>query len=428
MKILVIGGGGREHAVSWLISQSKNCDKIFIATGNAGTSMIGENLGIDINNFDAIKDKIQANNIDLVIVGPEDPIVNGITDYFKSSTELQNVAILAPTKAAAQLEGSKDFAKEFMFKFDIPTAKYKTFTIDRYNEVIEYINSHKTPIVVKADGLAAGKGVTVCNTVDEAKDAVVEIFLDKKFGDAGNKVVIEEFLDGIEISVFVLTDGKNYILMPEAKDYKRIGEGDVGPNTGGMGAVSPVPFADDEFLDKVKTRIIEPTIKGIQSEKLDYRGFIFFGLMNINGDPYVIEYNVRLGDPEAEAILPRIDEDFLPLMYQAAKGNLNSKTLKVKDQFSTTVMLASGGYPGAYEKGKVISGIEEADNTIVFHSGTKNVDNKIITSGGRVLGITSLAEGLQSALKKTYVTADRIDFDEKYFRRDIGKDLLQYIK
>jgi phosphoribosylamine--glycine ligase len=426
MNILILGSGGREHAISWLISKSQQCDKLYIAPGNAGCSILGNNLNINPNDFEAIKKCVLENQIDLVIVGPEDPIVNGIYDFFKKDDELKNILIVAPSAQGAQLEGSKEYAKEFMSRYEIPTAAYASFTSDEYTQAREYLAEQPIPIVIKADGLAAGKGVTVAFERTEAEQAIDDLFLHHKFGDAGSKVVIEEFLEGIEISVFVLTDGKNYLLLPEAKDYKQIGEGNTGPNTGGMGSVSPVPFADESFMSKVKERIIEPTIKGLQQENIDYKGFVFFGLMNVKGDPYVIEYNVRLGDPETEAILPRIGEDFLPYLLAAAAGKLGNTEVKMKEDFSATIMMVSGGYPGSYEKNKEISGLNQLDRESVFYAGAKADEGKILTSGGRVIAINSLAPSLQEALDQSYAKVKKIHFEKHYYRTDIGKDLLDY--
>lgn len=427
MNILLLGGGGREHALADIISRSPLCGKLFIAPGNAGTQKCGLNVKLSHSDFDEIGYFTLENKIDLLVVGPEDPIVNGIADYFAGSEKYSGVAVLAPSRAGARLEGSKHFAKLFMQNYNIPTAAYESFRNTEYEEAKKYILSRNFPLVVKADGLAAGKGVIICKNREEAFSAIEDLFVNKKFGQAGERVVIEEFLVGIELSVFVLTDGRNYILLPSAKDYKRVGEGDTGLNTGGMGCVSPPPFADEAFMKKVQEKIIRPTMEGLQKENISYRGFIFFGLMNSGGNPYVIEYNVRLGDPESEVILPRIDEDFLPYMMNAAKGNLSGTSVKIKSAFCTTVMLVSGGYPGSYEKGKPISGLEQEGNNIIFHAGTALEGDKTITSGGRVLAVTALDDNLEKALEKSYELADKILFENKYFRRDIGKDLLQYI-
>jgi phosphoribosylamine---glycine ligase len=427
MKILLLGGGGREHAISWLLSKSPLCEKLFIAPGNAGTASLGVNVAVDALKFDDVKQFVLDQKIDFVIVGPEDPAVKGIADYFEKDIKLTDVRILAPSGKGAQLEGSKEFAKIFMQKYGIPTASYRSFVSDQYKEAKEYIQNHPLPVVVKADGLAAGKGVVVCFKREEALSAIENMFVLNKFGKAGEKVVIEDFLEGIEMSAFVLTDGEKYVLLPEAKDYKRIGEGDTGPNTGGMGCISPVPFADDVFMNKVIKRVIEPTVSGLNKENIDYRGFIFFGLMNVAGDPYVIEYNVRLGDPESEVILPRLDEDILPFMFEAASGNLSKTSIRIKKDYAVTVMAVSAGYPGDYEKGKEISGLDKISDSLVFHAGTKISENKIITSGGRVLCVTSLGPDLKAALEKTYKELDKIHFENKAFRKDIGMDLLKYL-
>jgi phosphoribosylamine--glycine ligase len=427
MNILILGSGGREHTLSWIISKSPLCAKLFIAPGNAGTGLIGENVQLNPVDFEKVKEFVLDQNINFVIVGPEDPIVNGISDFFEKDISLKTVAILAPSAKGAQLEGSKEFAKLFMQKYHIPTASYKSFVATNLDEALKYIEQHPMPVVIKADGLAAGKGVTIRNNVTEAKADIEELFLKNKFGVAGQKVVIEQFLSGIELSAFVLTDGKNYLMLPQAKDYKRIGEGDTGPNTGGMGCVSPVPFVDEAFQKKILDRIIEPTIYGLQKENISYKGFVFFGLINVDGEPFVIEYNVRLGDPETEVILPRIDEDLLPYLLSAAKGDLISKSIKIKPEYATTVMAVSIGYPEAYEKGKQITGLDQVNKGHVFHAGTKMSDQKLVTSGGRVLCVTSLDSDIKLALTNSYQQLDKIHFDNKYLRKDIGKDLFKYI-
>ncbi|MFC2113973.1 phosphoribosylamine--glycine ligase [Bacteroidota bacterium] len=424
MNILVLGNGGREHAICWLISKSSYCTKLVIAPGNAGTAQLGQNININPSDFEAVKDLVNEHQIDLVVVGPEDPIVNGIYDFFKGDEELMNVPILAPSAAGARLEGSKKFAKEFMQRHHIPTAAYASFTSGQYAECRDYLAKQSIPIVIKADGLAAGKGVTVAFKREEAESAIDDLFLNNKFGEAGSTVVIEEFLEGIELSVFALTDGKSYVLLPEAKDYKQIGEGNTGPNTGGMGSISPVPFANKEFMQKVTDRVILPTIQGFQNEQIDYKGFVFFGLMNVKGEPYVIEYNVRLGDPETEAILPRIGEDILPYMLEAAQGKLNTSEIKITTDYSATVMLVSGGYPGDYEKGNEIKGLENVSGSTLFIAGAKTSGGKTITSGGRVLAVNSQADSLQAALDLSYKNAAMIQFDNMYYRRDLGKDLM----
>lgn len=427
MNVLILGSGGREHALAWKISQSPLIEKLFIAPGNAGTRIHGTNLAIDSADFSSIADFALSQNIELIIAGPEDPIVRGIFDFFRTNEQLNQIKVLAPSARAAQLEGSKDFAKAFMNKYSIPTARHRTFVKEQLEVAKSYIKGHSLPVVLKADGLAAGKGVTVCFNREQALKALDEAFVADRFGQAGNKLVVEEYLEGIELSVFVLTDGIRYLMLPEAKDYKRIGEGDTGPNTGGMGSISPVPFADSLFMEKVKAQIIEPTLRGIQSEKLDYRGFVFFGLMNVKGSPYVIEYNVRLGDPETEAILPRIENDLLPFLFQAAIGKLSDSVLKFHKEYSATIMLVSGGYPGAFEKGKPILGLDSVRESNIFHAGTKCKDESVLSSGGRVLAVNSLADTLENALMKSYSSAAGIHFENMYFRKDIGNDLKAYL-
>ncbi|RYD83119.1 MAG: phosphoribosylamine--glycine ligase [Sphingobacteriales bacterium] len=426
MNVLIIGSGGREHAIAWKIAKSELQPTLFIAPGNAGTATLGTNIPVKADDFAGIKNAVLANKIDFVFVGPDDPLALGIVDYFMDDEDLKNIPILGPPAAGAKLESSKDFAKQFMLKHDIPTAAYRSFTKEEKHAAYNYLEKNALPIVVKADGLAAGKGVAVCQSLDEAKNFLDDIWEHEKFGKAGSKVVIEQFLSGIELSVFVLTDGKNYILLPEAKDYKRIGEGDKGANTGGMGAVSPVPFADKTFMDKVRERIIEPTIKGLQSDEIPFRGFVFIGLMNVNGDPYVIEYNARMGDPETQVVFPRIKTDLLPLFIEAAGGNLNSIDIEIDERFATTVIATSKGYPEAAETGKEISGLDSIADSIVFHAGTKAHDGKILSSGGRVLAFTSYGNSLPEALDKSYDSLSKICFDGINFRRDIGKDLLQF--
>ncbi len=428
MNVLLIGSGGREHALAWKIAQSPLLDNLFIAPGNAGTALCGTNVDIEADNFMVLAQFVRKESIGLVVVGPEDPLVKGITDFFRNEDDLEWVGVIGPDAAGAQLEGSKDFAKKFMTENGIPTAGYRSFT--SADGVAEYISSIAPPYVLKADGLAAGKGVVILDDAEAAVREVEEMFAGK-FGAAGKKVVIEEYLKGIELSVFVLTDGKSYVVLPEAKDYKRIGEGDTGLNTGGMGAVSPVPFADEVFMEKVRTRIIEPTMSGLRARQTaggrhaagPYRGFIFLGLMNVNGEPYVIEYNVRLGDPESEVVIPRIESDFLELLIAVKEGKLGTKKLDVKPEAATTVMLVSGGYPGSYEKGKKISGLDQAEMSIVFHAGTSLRDGQVVSAGGRVIALTSLHSDWKSALRKSYDAAARVSFDGVYFRRDIGFDL-----
>ena len=423
MNILVLGSGGREHAISWKLSQSPKVSKLFIAPGNAGTNTLGENVDISVNDFEAISKLVVKNNIEMVVVGPEDPLVNGVYDYFASKEELKSVAVIGPSKSAAELEGSKEFAKEFMMRHNIPTAAYQSFTVDSLNAGYEFLETLKPPYVLKADGLAAGKGVLILNDIVEAKAELKAMLADSKFGAASQKVVIEEFLDGIELSVFVLTDGKNYKILPNAKDYKRIGEGDKGLNTGGMGAVSPVPFADEELLQKIEERIVKPTIDGFEKDSLVYKGFVFIGLIMVNNEPLVIEYNVRMGDPETEVVIPRIKSDLFDLFEGVANENLDTKTIEIDSRSACTVMMVSGGYPEAYEKGKVISGLDNIDNSIVFHAGTKLDGDKVVTAGGRVLAITSYADNFKDALKQSYKNIDNISFDSHNYRTDIGFDL-----
>lgn len=424
MNILILGSGGREHAFAFKLSESNKVDQLFIAPGNAGTQALGTNIDISPTDFDAIKKLVLENNIKMVIVGPEAPLVAGVHDYFLADNDLKDIPVIGPKKDGALLEGSKDFSKKFMEKYQIPTAKYRSFTTETLLFGKQFLETCNPPYVLKADGLAAGKGVLIIDSLEEAKKELEEMLSNKKFGEASSKVVIEEFLDGIELSVFVLTDGKHYKILPSAKDYKRIGEGDTGLNTGGMGAISPVPFADQDFLDKVEKRIIKPTINGLQSESIDYRGFIFIGLMNVNGNPFVIEYNVRMGDPETEVVLPRITSDLLELFEGVSNQSLNEKEFSVTQKTAATVMLVSGGYPEAYEKGKLISGIENVKDAVVFHAGTKNNEKELITSGGRVLAITSLGDTIQEALHTSYTGIDKISFDKMNYRKDIGFDLI----
>ena len=425
MNILILGSGGREHAFAWKIDQSPKVKSIFIAPGNAGTRNVGTNIPVELDDFNSIKMLVVEKDIDMVIVGPEVPLVAGIYDYFVNDPILKDVSVIGPSKAGAMLEGSKSFAKDFMEKHNIPTAAYGSFHSSNIEDGYSFLESLAAPYVLKADGLAAGKGVLIIDNIDEAKNELTSMIVDQKFGQASANVVIEEFLSGIELSVFVLTDGENYVILPEAKDYKRIGEGDTGLNTGGMGSISPVPFANTEFMQKVEEQIIKPTVNGLSSDGIDYKGFIFFGLINVEGNPKVIEYNCRMGDPEAESVIPRIKTDIIDLFEATANGSLNTAEIEFDLRIAAAIMLVSGGYPAEYEKGKVISGIENVNNCIVFHAGTA-VDienNSVKTSGGRVLAVTSLCDDLDCTLKDAYANVDLIDFEGKYVRRDIGFDL-----
>jgi len=424
MNILILGSGGREHAFAKKITESSKVNQLFVAPGNAGTHTIATNVDISPTDFDSIKDFVLSNDINMVVVGPEAPLVEGVHDYFLSDEELKSIPVIGPQKDGATLEGSKDFSKKFMEKYKIPTAKYQTFSEDTLEKGYQFLETLHPPYVLKADGLAAGKGVLILNSFEEAKAELKEMLANAKFGNASATVVIEEFLKGIELSVFVLTDGKDYKILPSAKDYKRIGEGDTGLNTGGMGAISPVPFADEEFINKVEDLIVKPTISGLQKEGIDYRGFLFIGLMNDNGNPSVVEYNVRMGDPETEVVLPRIESDLIDLFEGVANQNLGKKSFSVTPQTATTVMLVSGGYPESYEKGKEISGLENVEDSIVYHAGTKLVDEKIVTSGGRVMAITSFGDSIQEALEKSYKNIDKISFEKMNYRKDIGFDLV----
>lgn len=422
MKVLILGSGGREHALAWKISQSPLLTGLFIAPGNAGTAQLGKNVDLAPDDFDRIGKFVLETGIEMVVVGPEAPLVAGIYDYFKGDKNLKRIALIGPSKKGAALEGSKKFANEFMVRHEIPTARYRNVTLESYHDGVEYLSAMEAPYVLKADGLAAGKGVLILESLEEAK-LELKLMLEGKFGSASSNVVIEEFLPGIEVSVFVLTDGKSYLMFPEAKDYKRIGDGNTGLNTGGMGAISPVPFADRIFLRKVEEKIVKPSVEGLNREKIDYKGFLYIGLMNVLGNPYVVEYNVRMGDPEAEVVLPRIKSDLLELFLAVDRMKLNQKTLEVDPLTVCTIMLVSGGYPGSYEKGKEITGLEKATRSIVFHAGTRESKGKILSNGGRVLCITSSGNDMTEALGRSYHTAEQIHFEGKYFRRDIGFDL-----
>ena len=424
MKILLLGSGGREHALAWKISQSSQLEKLYVAPGNAGTNSIAENVDLSIKDFKSIAAFVLEKDIRIVVVGPEDPLVNGIHDYFASNPDLSQVTIVGPKKEGAKLEGSKDFSKEFMKRHRIPTAKYGSFNYDTLDKGLAYLETLSEPYVLKADGLAAGKGVIIEDDLSKAKKALKKM-LKGQFGAASNTVVIEEFLSGIEVSVFIITDGVNYKILPEAKDYKRIGENDTGLNTGGMGAISPVPFANREFMDKVENQIIIPTVKGLRKENIDYSGFIFFGLIAVKGDPYVIEYNCRLGDPESEVILPRLKSDILELFDGLATNTLSERDVEIDPRSASTVMLVSGGYPEAYKKGEEITFSNNINGGLVFHAGTKNMDNKIITNGGRVISVTAFGKNLETALKNSYNTLDNVSFNKMFYRKDIGKDLIK---
>ncbi|AUC85503.1 phosphoribosylamine--glycine ligase [Polaribacter sp. ALD11] len=424
MNILILGSGGREHAFALKLTESNKVNQLFVAPGNAGTDKIATNININLTDFEAVKKVVLENDIKMVVVGPEVPLVAGVHDFFLADNELKNIPVIGPKKDGALLEGSKDFSKKFMQKHGVPTAKYQSFTKDNLEEGYTFLETLEPPYVLKADGLAAGKGVLILNSLEEAKSELEDMVSNEKFGKASTTVVIEEFLKGIELSVFVLTDGKSYKILPSAKDYKRIGEGDAGLNTGGMGAISPVPFADKAFLDKVEELVVKPTIAGLQKDGIDYRGFIFIGLMNDNGNPSVVEYNVRMGDPETEVVLPRIESDLFDLFEGVAHQNLHEKSFSVTDKTATTVMLVSGGYPEAYEKNKEITGFDAVDESIVFHAGTTIKNNKIVTSGGRVMAITSFGDTIEEALEKSYRSIHKIHFDKINYRKDIGFDLI----
>ena len=423
MTILLLGSGGREHALAWKMLQSNKCSKLFVAPGNAGTSQIATNVSLNILDFDAIKTFALNEKVDMVVVGPEDPLVHGIYDFFKNDGDLNHIPVIGPSKVGAQLEGSKEFAKEFLIKHKIPTAAYDSFTKETVEEGCHFLETLQPPYVLKADGLAAGKGVLIIQDLEEAKSELRNMLVHEKFGSASAKVVIEEFLDGIELSCFVLTDGKNYKILPTAKDYKRIGEGDTGLNTGGMGAVSPVPFADAVLLEKIESRIVKPTIAGLQSDGIEYNGFVFIGLINVKGEPIVIEYNVRMGDPETEVVIPRLKSDLVELFQAVGNQTLDEVSLEIDERSATTIMVVSGGYPEDYGKGFEISGLEKIEDSIVFHAGTKLENGKVVTNGGRVIAITSFGESFQEAIKKSYQNIDKLNFDKMYFRKDIGFDL-----
>ena len=423
MIILLLGSGGREHALAYKMLQSSKCSKLFVAPGNAGTAAIATNISIAVTDFNAIKSIVLKEKIEMVVVGPEDPLVLGIFDFFKNDSELMHIPVIGPSKAGAQLEGSKEFAKQFMVKHKIPTAAYESFTAATVEKGCKFLETLQPPYVLKADGLAAGKGVLILNDLEEAKIELRNMLVHAKFGNASAKVVIEEFLDGIELSCFVLTDGQHFKVLPTAKDYKRIGEGDTGLNTGGMGAVSPVPFADIVLLEKIKTRIVKPTVEGLQKDGIEYIGFVFIGLIIVKGEPIVIEYNVRMGDPETEVVVPRIKSDLVELFQAVADGKLNEVSLEIDERSATTVMIVSGGYPEEYEKGKEISGLDKVEGSLVFHAGTKLENGKVVTNGGRVLAVTSFGNDFQEAIKKSYQNIDKLHFDKMYFRKDIGFDL-----
>jgi len=424
MKILVIGSGGREHAIAWKLVQSPLLNQLFIAPGNAGTAGVGTNVAISGNDFESIKQFVLDNKIDLVVVGPEDPLVRGIHDFFLNDGLLKDIPVIGPQKAGAELEGSKDFAKQFMIRHGIPTGAYQTFTKDTLSQGMAFLQTLNPPYVLKADGLAAGKGVLICKTLHEAEVELTDMLANQRFGKASERVVIEEFLDGIELSAFAITNGIEYLVLPEAKDYKRIGVNDTGPNTGGMGSISPVPFAGKEFMQKVEERVIKPTVAGLQKDGIPFQGFLFFGLMNVKGDPYVIEYNVRLGDPETESMLPRIKNDLLEIFLATAHGGLSKIKLETDQRTAACVMIVSGGYPGEYAKGKIIAGLETVNKSLIFHAGTGYIDNNIISAGGRVIAVTTLADDLNSAIAQSLESASQIKFENSYFRNDIGKDLM----
>lgn len=426
MNVLVLGSGGREHAISWKLAQSPKLSNLYVAPGNAGTTNVAENLNIGVNDFEGIKNAVLDKQIDLVIVGPEDPLVNGIVDFFLKDDAIKHIPVIGPQAEAAQLEGSKEFSKRFMQRNGVPTAGYEAFTKDTLEDGLKYLETQKPPFVLKADGLAAGKGVVILDDLNAAKAELKAMLADAKFGDASSKVVIEEFMSGIELSVFVITDGKDYVILPEAKDYKRIGEGDTGLNTGGMGAISPVPFADKAFMERVEKEVVIPTINGFKKENLPYKGFVFIGLMNENGTPRVVEYNVRMGDPETEVVMPRLKSDLLEIMQAVAEERLGEVKVEFEDKSAATIIMVSGGYPEAYEKGKEISGLDKTSGSLIFHAGTTVQGDKVVTNGGRVIAVTSFGKDFNEALIQSYKNTEIIDWSEKYFRTDLGFDLQQY--
>ena len=430
MNVLIIGSGGREHALAWKLRQSPLLTELFIAPGNAGTAELGYNVNLPVSDFKGIRELVLGNKIEMVVVGPEVPLVEGIHDFFLSDPLLKDIHVIGPLQQAAMLEGSKDFAKAFLVRHNIPTARYRTFDRHQVKEAFHFLEEMDAPFVIKADGLAAGKGVVICKTLKEAQDEIRAMLLHEKFGEASGKVIIEEFLSGIEMSAFVLTDGKHYLILPSAKDYKRIGEGDLGPNTGGMGSVSPVPFAGEAFMKKVAERIITPTMEGLLKDGIEYKGFVFFGLINVDDDPYVIEYNARMGDPEAESVIPRIKNDLLELFIAVGNQSLDQFEIETDPRYAATVMLVSSGYPGSYEKNKAISGFDQVEDSIIFHAGTiaGPEENQVLTNGGRVLALTSFGETIIEAFRKSYLNADKIHYEKKAFRRDLGQDLLKYLK